>query len=72
MRRSRLKREMHLSFEVQLRSEPAYVVEIMLDNPESEGISSRSLHYTLVKAEAKRRGIKKGDSLKRMRELTGG
>ena len=62
---------------MELRTEPNYVIEIMLDNPIMEGIDRRTKEgkkiYKLVRIEAKRRGIHKGDygkRMKRLRELT--
>jgi hypothetical protein len=59
---------------MELRTEPNYVIEIMLDNPMMEGIDRRTKHgkklYKIVKIEAKERGIRKGDYAKRMKRLS--
>jgi hypothetical protein len=57
----------------QFRTEPDYVIENIIDNPLSEGIDrkikSGKMIYSIVSAEAKKRGIKRGDSLKRMKSI---
>jgi hypothetical protein len=56
-----------------LKTEPNYVIEIMLDAPMMEGIDRRTKQgkklYKLVKTEAKSRGIRKGDYAKRMKSI---
>jgi hypothetical protein len=54
---------------VSIRSEPDYWIELALDNPSSEGIDRKSKLYDMIKAEAKKRGIKKGDSVKRLKRI---
>jgi len=56
-----------------LKTEPNYVIEIMLDAPMMEGIDRRTKQgkklYKIVKMEAKSRGIRKGDYAKRLNEI---
>jgi hypothetical protein len=58
---------------MELGTEPNYIIETMLDAPKMEGIDRRTKEgkkiYKLVRIEAKRRGIHKGDYGKRMKRL---
>lgn len=76
VKRSRLSRESRMtkcSYETQFMSEPDYVIEKMLDDPKSEGIDRKTkvgrIMYWVVQAEARHRGIRKGDSKMRAQRL---
>lgn len=76
VRRSRLPKSCRLvkqGLESQFCREPDYVIENILDDPKSEGIDKKTkagrMMSKVVEAEARHRGIRKGDSLKRAQRL---